>query len=127
MCCFSLFLSPEWVTLRTQGVLPSIFLPDYSLASLHLLIYVLVKGRATASREIVEEFGDLLRLLHIELVIVENYCLSLIMPFRMTVALTARPLVLLRPEVSSRIWYLLTALTALFSCPTDCSSDCSTD
>ena len=34
--------------------------------------------------------------------------------FRMTVALSARPLVLLRPEVSSRIWYLLTALTALF-------------
>ena len=35
--------------------------------------------------------------------------------YRMTVALSAHPLVLLRPEVSSRIWYLLTALTALFS------------
>ena len=70
---FSLFLTPEWLVLRTQaqGGMPALSLPDFSVASLNALISILTKGRATVSGEVLDQFGDLLRLLNIDMVIVD--------------------------------------------------------
>ena len=65
---FSLFLTPEWLTMRTQGAMPSLSLPDFPVASLTALLSVLTMGRATVFGEVAEQFGDLLRLLSINLV-----------------------------------------------------------
>ena len=45
---FSLFLPPDWMALRSQGVLPSLYLPDFSLASVRILVSLLRHGEAEA-------------------------------------------------------------------------------
>ena len=55
--------------MRAQGTMPALYLPNFSVASLNALVSVLTNGRATVFKEVVEEFGDLLQLLGINLVI----------------------------------------------------------
>ena len=65
----SLFLTPDWMALRSQGVLPCLYLPDFSLASVRILLSLLRHGEAQAQDQQLEEFRDLVCILGVKLVI----------------------------------------------------------
>ena len=69
---YRLFLTPDWLALRTQGVLPSLFLPDFGLSTVKILLSLLCHGEAVAWGQGFGELKELVLILGVKLVRVND-------------------------------------------------------